>query len=89
MPGIAPEHRFKNGNHLFRIGTWLSVVGPKLPGILIHQALGIEGGGVQVVGRALHHVAHGFRVGAFALHDIIGLLVISFGQRGDISLLGG
>ena len=60
--GIAAQHRFEHGRDLLGTFRRRPVEPPQLPRPQVHQALGIQRRGVEVVGEPLRQIAHPVRV---------------------------
>jgi hypothetical protein len=80
---VALQHRLENADDFFGPFVRRAVGLPQLPRVQIHQALGVQRGGVEIVRVYLDHIGHrvrvidrqgfqvGFRVVRVALHQRI------------------
>ena len=55
---ITSEHRFKRRDHLFSAGSWLTIGCPELPGVDVHQGLGVQRLNIDVLWELRGHSFH-------------------------------
>ena len=86
---IARQHRLEHGHDLFGALRGLAVERPELPRVQVHQALGVERGGVEVVGVSARQIAHGVGVLARQRRAVrLGIGRKPDGHRLDVRALG-
>ena len=82
---VALQHRLEDGDDLLRSFGRSAVLVPQAPGAQVHQALGIQRGGVQVVRIAPRQLGHRLRIGAIQRGPVGGgIRRVARGQRPDI-----
>src|SRR4030095_6130888 len=88
--GITPEYGLEYSDNLFSAFTGLAVFCPELPGMNVHQAVGVERGRVEIIGIGAMKDAHGICV-FLAQSLVIGLRFDreALRQRSDIGALTG
>jgi hypothetical protein len=72
----------REGGLGFRIRDTVSC--PVVPRAQVHQRLGVERPGVEIVGKGLDQPAHGVGVGAVGRRPILGATGVARGQRLDV-----
>ena len=88
MIGLAANHGLERGDNFLRAFFRRAVGAPESPGMEVHSGFGEERGGIEIVGEALHHVAHGIAIlfqGSAQIRFGIGGKAL--GQRVDVGLV--
>lgn len=63
MVRLSLHDGLEHGDDFLRVLTGLGLFGPVVPGIEVHHRVGVEGGRVEIVGKASAEFAHGFGEG--------------------------